>query len=502
MVINNIGTITEPALVTLAGVPNFLQLASASSAGSRYAADIRITGPAEITVDDTQGGTRVLRSTTDPAAVTRYTFYLSAAADQTAENVREALASDPYLAANYDIYVVVDTTTGGTSGTMIRAKEIGAQYNLDVQGSGFDLTPVSVGSSNDTIAGNTPVVTIEADLYEQPVPNRVTSVVPEIPGDMQVTMSKSYNGTPVWLDMNAVAAQIAAPRGPLLSPGIFDPGTLKVYSARLRRRTYTSTLVYMSSLLYVLPGFGALDDANDLSAHVFTGPPVLALTDRPLTHTRHGMMHYLSFMLGVPLTNKLLALQLMAYDGSGQYLGSTYPLQINANNLGALVTFAYHFDNLLTMYPGAERVAAVVNMNGAQITVPETYKVAPDCLHKLAAFTFLNRFGVWDSFNFDGQVSQGNDLLSESYMRSVTPTYSESMGVEGTALADLETRYTVEGRQVDGPTAEWLKQLMASKHIVDGLGRRVLIEDFRLDINAVSIPQMVYRYSETYTNGY
>ena len=71
-------------------------------------------------------------------------------------------------------------------------------------------------------------------------------------------------------------------------------------------------------------------------------------------------------------------------------------------------------------------------------------------------------------------------------------------------LADVETVKTVQGAPVGEDVAEWLKQLLAAKVILDMEGRRVLIEDFTLRTTAGDFvaPVIKYRHSETYTNGY
>ena len=143
-------------------------------------------------------------------------------------------------------------------------------------------------------------------------------------------------------------------------------------------------------------------------------------------------------------------------------------------------------------------------MGGALISEALVYEVRPECLHTLNQFYFINRLGGWDTFNFDGPTVEDVKPNIETYNKTVTPAYTKAEGVEGVYLADLDQDFTIQGAPITYEVAEWLRQLVASKVIIDMEGRRIVIDEFTLKPQAgeYMTPVIKYRLSETFTNGY
>lgn len=509
-ILKDIAEITEPARVSLSGLPNFIQIASKTSGGTRYEVRIAPTSPTVVlvTIQDGGGGIRALQGTTDPEAVEGSVFFISTDPLETAENLKAALLNDNYIFANYDVYSDISWNAGAptVNGVVVRAKDIGTEFNLTVTGAGATVTAISAGTSTDSIRGSEPIVEVAVDLYREDAGQYIHTAAPAGSlGAPIITLSKSYNGLPIWFDLNGIAAQNLAFNPPTEALGDwFDTGTLVAYRALVRKGNHTQTPFYISEILYALTGYGYLESTRELLPYAYTSAPVKTLTEKPVTPYVMGQTEYITFLLGAPLTGKQLNVLLRAYDGKGTYLGSATVGAVNASQLHAVNTYAFTFDGLLSSYPNAVKVTASVTLNGALITLPQEYEVRPDCLHSLNEFYFLNRLGGWDTFNFDGSTVEENKPVNETFKRTVTPDYNKAQGVEATYLADLETVYTVQGAPVGEDVAEWLKQLLAAKVILDMDGRRILIEDFTLRVTAgdMSIPTIKYRLSETYTNGY
>lgn len=509
-ILKDIANITEPARISLSGLPNFIRLASKTVGGTRYQVRVVPTSPSAITVtvQDGEGGIRVLTGTTDPEAVEGSVFFIAADPLETAENLKAALLNNAYISANYDVYADIAWSGGAptVNGVVIQAKDMGAEFNLTVTGAGAAVTAITTGTVNDTIRGSEPVVEVAVDLYKEDASQYIRTTPPAGSlGAPIITLSKSYNGLPIWFDLNGIAAQNLVFTPPTANTGVwFDTGTLVAYRALVRKGNYTQTPIYISEVLYALTGYGQLEDPREMLPYAYTAAPVQTLTEKPTTPYVLGQREYITFLLGAPLVGKTIGILQRAYNGAGAYLGGQTIATTATSSLHGVNSCAFDFNDLLAAYPAAVKVSATLVLNGAVISQPQEYDVRPDCLHIQNEFYFLNRLGGWDTFNFDAATSEENKPTGETFLRTVTPDYAAAQGVEGTYLADVETVKTVQGAPVGEDVAEWLKQLLAAKVIIDMEGRRVLIEDFTLRTTAGDFvaPVIKYRLSETYTNGY
>lgn len=211
-ILKDIAEITEPARVSLSGLPNFIKIASKTSGGTRYEVRIAPTSHTAVlvTIQDGGGGIRALQGTTDPEAVEGSVFFISTDPLETAENLKAALLNDSYIFANYDVYSDISWNAGAptVNGVVVKAKDIGVEFNLTVTGAGATVTAISAGTSTDSLRGAEPIVEVSVDLYREEAGQYIHTAAPAGSlGTPIITLSKSYNGAPVWFDLNGIAAQ-------------------------------------------------------------------------------------------------------------------------------------------------------------------------------------------------------------------------------------------------------------------------------------------------------
>lgn len=509
-ILKDIANILEPARLSLSGLPNFIQLSSKTASGTAYQSRITPTSATAISISltDTDGGVRVITGTTDPEEVGAGVFFISSDLLERAENIKQALIEDPYIAANYNVFSDVSWNAGAPSvnGVIVQALANGAEFNLAVTATGATVTSITTGASSDTLKGEAPIVEIYVDLYREEVGSFLGNSDPAGSlGIPAITLSKSYNGAPVWFDLNGIVAQKLDFNTPSSDVGAwFDAGTVTAYRAMVRRGGYTNTPIYISDKLYALTGYGEVEEKIQLDDYAYKVAPIKLLTQRPVLPYIQGQREYITFLLGAPLTGKQVSILLRAYDGAGNFLASLQVGSVNTSQLNGVNCCAFNFDELMAENPTAVKLTAALTVRGALISNVVEYSVRPECLHKSKPFYFINRLGGWETFNFDGSTVEEVKPENASYSRTVTPEYDKAHGVEGLYYADIGSTYTVQGAPVSYEVAEWLKQMAAAKVVLDEEGRRVIVEDvtLRLSEGQTTIPVIKYRLSETYTNGY
>ena len=512
-VLKDIANITEPKRVTLAALPNWLQLASKSSAGQPYVGVITPSSATDITVaiTDSAGGIRTFTGTDAAQDAGGNVFYISSDPLVTAENLRGVLLADLWLAANFEIFVPLTWAGGVASGNSVRlqSKANGAEYNLTVTVTGAAYNNVSTSSSSDSIRGNAPTADVLVDIYavdrdhiggdDRPAAAQL--------GQLLVTLSKTYYGDPVWFDLNGVMQAPPAFNAPPDTAGWFDAGTAKPYQAVALLGGVNRTPIYASNVLWVVDGYGRLSGNNDMAAYVYYQQTVRRLSNKPVTPYVRGQREYISFILedpfkGTTVNNYTVSVVARALSTSGALLGSVTLHPATRGTLAVVNTCALDLDVLLDSYPTAGRIEVAVMRGGIAVTDKAEYIVRPECLHDLLPFSFVNRLGGWDAVNFDATAVVEAKPSAETYRRTVTPDYRRSEGVEAVYRTTLSDTVTVTGAPVTGAMADWLKEFAAARVILDGAGRRVLLEDFtlRADDGEMHVPTLKYRLSETYTN--
>lgn len=526
-VTKDIAVITEPKQLTLTALSNFIQFASKARTQSLYSATIKVNAPtgdtSQILIVEPSGAGHSFTGTTDPTLVGGAVYYIAADHTDTAENIRQTLLADAWVAANFTIKIPA-TWTGTAlqnSDTLyITSNGYGAEFNIvltapnNTANAAYTITITNATSHNgDSISGEAVTAEISLDVYtdtgvflgadDKPVSTAAL-------GNYAITLSKTYTGVPVWFDLNALFAQYGGYTVPPLIPGWFKTGTLRTYRFIARVTGINNYAFYLSNALYVLNGYGKASDPIDLTTYTYSNSTIRLLTNKPRTTYIKGQREYLNFIFsdaqhGVAgIDNWSLKIVYRAYSTVGAYIGSTYSDTVTRSNLNIVNTCVLRIDDALTAYPAAGLIKVALMRGNALISNDLEYTIRPAALHKLTQFTFLNRLGGWDSFNFDALPSDAVKVEFDTYTKTITPAHTKSDGIEAVYGAQLDDTITIDGAPVTDAVAEWLKELAASKAVFDSANNYVLKSEFTLTISDgarnMQIPTMKYSLSETYTN--
>lgn len=517
----DIAIIDEPKIVSLAGSPNFVTFASKAAAKTYIDVDIKVVATPATPIERTllrvyeAGGTlHEFRGTTDPDEVGGSVFYVSAGPSDTAENLREALVANAWIDANFEVRIPsnwngTEVTNGDTLN--IRGKGAGADFRLNITApnnvgsSAYAITWASNNSTDgDTIKGDNSTVEIELDIYENPdvfLGDDDRPLDEAKLGSKTITMQKTYAGSPVWFDVNGPFAKYGGYNLPAAS-GWFDTGTVKAFRFVAKVRATNSFNFYHSNVLFAVNGFSRLTQPVDMSEYV-TGENVQKLlTNAPTVPYVKGQSAYINFLYQRPHAVGYIYVLYSVYSRSGKFMGAIQKHDVLVSALHVANSRKLDIDSVLSVYPDAGEVRVGLYSNGAAISNTLNFRIVPECLHDLREFTFLNKLGGWDVFNFDAGQRQEVRRSSESYFKTTTP--DSTGGPEHTYRVDIDEAFTVEGAPVTDEVAEWLKEFAASPVILDAQGRFVLIEDFTLNISDASenmhVPVVKYRLNDTYTN--
>lgn len=524
----DIATITEPKIVSLAGSPNFVQFASKAAAKTYIDVDIKVVvTPATPTpavrsvlrVYEANGTLHEFHGTTDPEEVGGSVFFISADVTDTAENLRQALVANAWLDANFEVRIAsVWTGAAVANGDTINIKGKGAGEDFrlnvtapnNVANSAYVITWASNTSNDgDTIKGNASTVEIELDVYENPdvfLGADDRPINEEKLGSKTVTLQKTYAGSPVWFDLNGLFSKYGGYNLP--TSGWFNTGTVQAFRFIAKVRAVNSFNFYQSSALYVVNGFTRLTQPVDMSEYVYGSGTFKLLSAAPELPYVRGQKAYLNFLYSDPQrgqaspTYPQITIGYAVYSRAGNYLGTVQRQATTGASLFVVNSARLELDAVLDLYANAGEIRVGLMQNGAIISSQLVFRILPDCLHDLREFTFLNKWGGWEVFNFDADEKQDIKRSAETYYKTTTPT--STGGPEHVYSVDVEDTFTVEGAPVRDEVAEWLKELAASHVILDAQGRQILIEDFTLSIAAGSenmqVPTIKYRLNDTYTN--
>lgn len=536
----DIAEITEPKLISLSGVPNFVQFANKPIGAKTYQ---------ELTIEVKQGITQFEGSliyiydnnnvlhwfigVTDSDKAGTYEngglqFYLSSDLSETAENLRQALLSETWFSDYYNVTIPFDQNGSEIKNgrkLYIKGKGAGSDFNVIQSVSvpnypenpGYTIDWINqISINNDSLSGEASTVEIVLDVYadapyklgEGNEPTETAKL-----GDYLASLRKTYAGDPVWFDLNGLFLRDNRFNTPPDGFGWFNTGTARNYRFVAKVEGYSTIPFYVSDLLFSLNGYSRISDAPDMSGYIELYQSTKLLTNKPRTNYIKGQREYLNFIYRSSGNNTdpdTFAVAYQVYSQSDKYLGVVYAHNITNNNLYTVNTCVLDIDTVLDQYPnaGIVRVALAVKKYGTTDYAIDSnnleYFILPECLHTLRQFSFINKFGGWDSFNFDSglkdEIKPGNDTFS----KNITPSFRKGDSIETVYLTTLENTRTVEGAPVSDQIAEWLKELAASRVVLDGNGNYIIIEDFTLVVTDATKnmqkPTIKYRLSETYTN--
>jgi len=523
-IVKDIADITEPETITLSEVPNFVQFTGKPA--SKTYTEIKIQVNKGITpvnsllrITDASGIVRTYRGTTDAAEAGGSVFYVSGIPSETAENLRQALLTDSWFGANFHVTIPFFSNMADVYGgavLWIKSKGAGTDFNIKIEApanannTAYTIDRVNPASiNNDSISGEASTAEIDLDIYVNPAYGGPPTK-PDNMGTYLITLRKTYAGSPVWFELNSLFSRYGGCNLPAGSPGWFDTGTLTAYRFTAKIKAVNSFYFYASDVLYVLNGYGSVFDDRDMSEYVLTvsGDFVKLLTDKPRTPYVRGQKEYLNFIVFErPAINRFLRVAYRAYGTGGDYLGTVYGPEKDLPGFSSVNTCVLDIDTVLDRYPAAGVIRVALARYTANVSAPYKqvsndleYTVRPGCLHTLRQFSFINRLGGWDAFNFDADVKEEIKPSVETYDKTVTPSSRKGDGIETVYNTTLSDIFTVEGAPVTDETAVWLKELAAAHVILDNDGNRVIIEDFALQVTGADKnmhkPTIKYRMSE------
>jgi len=522
----NIAQITEPKIITLAASPNFVQFASVPAAKTFFRYDIQVNilptsgdvgTKTELRIVEPSGVLHTFRGTIDLDEVSGSTFFVAADQADTAENLRQALLDNDWIAANFYIRVpfvwINDTPTNGKV-LNIQSKGTGEDFNIVISAPGnagnvaYTLTAVSSSVNNDSISGEATTSEIELDIYTDPAATLGEDDKPTDTaklGTFAISLQKTYSGVPVWFELNALFSHFASYNLPPSVVGWFDTGTARAYRFIAKKNDINSFPFYVSSALFVMNGYGRISENIDLNDYTYQDGIFKLLSNKPRTFYVRGQKEFLNFIYKKGVTdNAELRIAYRVYSTSNKYLGVVYGQAISETSLSLVNTCVLGIDTALDEYPNAGIIRVALARNTALLTNDLVYDIRPDCLHQLTQFVFLNRLGGWDTFNFDAAPQNEIKPKIETYNKTATPAYKLGDGVETVYSTDIEGTITIQGAPVRDDVAEWLYELAAARVILDGDGDYVVIDDFTLKTGDITqdmqVPTIKYHLSETFTN--
>lgn len=523
----DIAVITEPDVVTLSAVPNFVQFASKPADKAYLEVNIRviikpttsgvIPSLTLIRVTDTSGNVRTFKGTTEADDVGGSTFYVAAETSDTAENLRQALLADKWISANFEVSVpFVWDSEVLTNGSIlnIKSKGAGADFNVKIEApnnknnAAYSITWVNQVSYNkDSISGEASTAEIDLDIYtDADIPlgqdDKPTSASQL--GTYATTLQKTYTGSPVWFELNALFSQYGGYNRPSGTSGWFDTGTSRTYRFAAKVKAINSFYFYQSNALYVINGYGPASGERDLSGYIYSENRIELLTNKPRTTYIRGQREYLNFIFKKTQRNVkdyfTLCVVYRAYSASGDFLGAVYDHEKGGADFKVVNTCTLDIDAVLDQYPTAGIIRVALARGKVLISNDLEYVIRPDCLHTLRQFSFINRLGGWDTFNFDAGVKDEIKPSVETYNKTLTPDYRKGDSIETVYSTALANTFTIEGAPVTDEVAAWLKELAAARVILDNDGNYIIIEDFTLQVTGANKdmqkPTIKYRLSE------
>lgn len=512
--------ITSPSFASGISFANFGLFRSSNPEWQPFnTAYTNVSALTQIRITDASGAIHTYRGTINAEDVGGSTFYIASETSDTAENLRQVLLADKWFSSNFEAVIPFDWT-GNTSrnGSIlnIKSKGAGTDFNISIVAPNntgniaYTITWLNQTSvNNDSISGEASTAEIDIDIYTDPdvfLGSDDRPITPAKIGTYATTMQKTYAGSPVWFELNALFSQYGSYNRPPGTSGWFDTGTSRTYRFTAKVKAINSFYFYQSNALYVLHGYGPVSEDLDLSQYVYNDNTVKLLTNKPRTPYIRGQKEYLNFIFSDPQRgvsqpiNFTLRIAYRAYTTSDNYIGTVYSDEKARADFAIVNTCQLNIDTVLDQYPTAGIIRVALARGTALVSNDLEYVVRPDCLHTLRQFSFINRLGGWDAFNFDAGIKDEIKPSVETYNKTLTPSYQKGDSVETVYNTTLANTFTIEGAPVTDDVAAWLKELAAARVILDNDGNYIIIEDFTLQVTAANKnmqkPTIKYRLSE------
>ncbi len=473
-------TVTEPARVSLGGLPNFLTIAGLST-GPRetFRGAVRVTTPtpiAPLVLTDTTGATHTVRGVTSRDEVGRGTFLIIPnSAEVTASNLAAALRGLEWLDERY---VVTSAASATGAVVYLEARSPGAAYDLTFRaGSAWTGVVLRAGADGDALLASAGETTTRIDVELEEITGAPLSAGGAgAEGVPVVTLSKSYDGTPVWFDLNAA---VAAPRTylpPPAAPGVYDTGTVRSFRASARLGGVINTHLYTGDVLYAVSGTGSLAEGSDLGSYVIGPAPGRLLSDAPRRRWLPGQPLYVNLLVGPEGYEGAgeLGLSVYVYDASGEYLTTTATVLVPLTLTAATVSVDTSLIEPWLVF-GASLLRVVVWQAGADMSNALEWEVGDPCKASPYPVTFLSRLGGWEVYDLDAVPDSEYEIDPTTYERAVRPDFRRGESVEAVYDAGLTRTRTVTLPPVPAATGRWLCQLAASPAVFDPAGNAMIV---------------------------
>lgn len=520
-----------PAKVSLSNLPNFIQFESLNDSAANQYVDISLKvlntsldlGKTQITIIENDTGLRhEYKGTRDKADVNSSTFYLSDDKAQTAENIRDCLLNEDFFRAKF--YITIPPIYDGSvrNGDTIRIRSIraGVDYAfhfeaLDGDFIGLTGDPENT-SNNDSISGGDEETEISMEVYKDTGVFLGADDTPqsyEGLGTFLIDLSKSYNNTPIWFDLNAVfGAEKSYSNDFLYSDNWTDAGTLTDY--RIIAKKYngvTRQTFYISNILYSVLGYDRNLEVNDLSLYVYDTKEnniVKPLTKQPALFHVKGQTQYFNFILSDPDRNITLSpeynfgIAYRVYTQSRNFIAEVKAHSQNRKSFSILNTIKLDIDAAIEEYSNAGIIEIYLTRADSYISEPLTYHILPHCLFKVNDFAFLNSLGGWDAFNFSGTDSTDFKASANTIYRTQTPDFDISSEIESIHYKEVSEQFTAQTMPIKENVCNWLKELSASVAVYELSTKRfVIVDEMNIKPNSkdeLFRVEMKYHYSDKF----
>ncbi len=346
----------KPAVVSLSGLPNFLELTGIKEGNNSYTQmtimvdqsildtylknnkDLKEPDqkPTTFTIKEVYnlGQTHTFRGVIDRNETDDKSYFIDPDAAVVAQNIRACLLKNSFFRNRFSIdipFTLTEKTAQGLSaqnGTVIYLQSLGTGqlYNFEVekpQDSFLSISTPNTGYNNDKVDGGLGNVDIEVEVYSYADKKLGIGEATDKdirPGMPLVTMSKSYFGQPVWFDINALTGTRKSYSEKFLQSGIkqadnttptwVDAGTVNNY--RLIARTFDGSrreTVYYSDILFTLTGYSRTLSHVDMERYIYDEEPeedskntttrekFRPLTNQPVLPHVKGQAQYFNFIL-------------------------------------------------------------------------------------------------------------------------------------------------------------------------------------------------------------
>lgn len=523
----DIADITDPAIISLSRLPNYLQIAPKPANRVTLLITVFIAAVTEdsggIWVTTPAGTVFKFPATEDQSKAYGNVFFIAQHSPDTAENLRQAMLSNDWISANFNITIPGDWSNANPVNGQklyIESKGSGSLYNITIEspgdpgGDAFVIDPVRPTSqANDSICGEDSNAALLAEVYtgssvilgQNDKPDTVAKL-----GQLATSLRKTYTGHATWFNVNAPFSNITAHKVPPLNLTFtdwFDAGTAVGYRVIAKRAGGNTSTFYYSRALWVLNGGARLTDAIDLSGYVYSNSTVKLLSRKPLTKHMQGQRQYLNFILSRTEPDEhyeRLQVCYRSYTAGGTFLGVLFDQALIPDLSGVVNTCSLRLDEIVAESPTVGLITVSLALGTTVISDTLSFEIVSPDLHVLNYFSFVNSLGGWETFNFDALSVGEVKPTSNTFYSSVTPAFSKGDSVETVASVSLDTPMTVDSAPVTDEVAEWLKELAASSVVLDQQGRYVVKDDFTLKLDSKSFNMQVctmkYHLSDTYTN--